>query len=278
MTEDTNRNGHEAAGTRAHQPSIAEAGPFTVSRTEHARNTILPTHSHAHSTLTLVLGGGYNETVDGTTYHLPSMSVIVKPALTDHSNVVDSQGARCLLLELPVENLGRMSEGTTVFQKTRVARLSRGADLALGILGTLRRRATNSDRLLLESLTMELAALVAIETKSLSVREPAAWLERVRERLHDSITAPSLADLAMEAGCHPMHLTRMFRRVYGESVGAYARQVRLTRAARAIATRRGTLSQIAVLSGFYDHSHLTHEFQARTGLTPAEWRNLANAS
>jgi AraC family transcriptional regulator len=71
----------------------------------------------------------------------------------------------------------------------------------------------------------------------------------------------------------------MFRNAYGESIGSYARRVRLTRAARAIAsTDRETLSRIAMRTGYYDHSHLAHEFQTRTGMAPAEWRRLAAAS
>jgi AraC family transcriptional regulator len=269
----------EGSCTTGKQPSIAAAGPFIVSRTEHASHTTLSPHSHPHATITIVLGGGYHETIGGVTHQLPSMSVVVKPADILHANRVDGRGARCLLLELTADGAESLNTVTNVFDTPRVAPLVRGAELALRTLVVLERGDNEAARLALESLTMELTALIAGETSAISAKEPAARLERVRDRLEESGTGASLGDLAKEAGCHPIHLARMFRKAYGESIGSYARRVRLTRAARAIAsTDRETLSRIAMRTGYYDHSHLAHEFQKRTGLAPAEWRSLAAAS
>jgi AraC family transcriptional regulator len=269
----------EGSCTTGKQPSIAAAGPFIVSRTEHASHTTLSPHSHPHATITIVLGGGYHETIGGVTHQLPSMSVVVKPADILHANHVDGRGARCLMLELTADGADSVNTVTNVFDTPRVAPLVRGAELALRTLVVLERGDNGADRLALESLTMELTALIAGETSAISAKEPAARLERVRDRLEESDTGVSLGDLAKEAGCHPIHLARMFRKAYGESIGSYARRVRLTKAARAIAsTDRETLSRIAMRTGYYDHSHLAHEFQTRTGLAPAEWRRLATAS
>jgi AraC-like DNA-binding protein len=52
--------------------------------------------------------------------------------------------------------------------------------------------------------------------------------------------------------------------------------VRIAYAARSIATSRArTLSEIALDHGYYDHSHLAHEFRAQTGITPLEWKAQA---
>jgi AraC family transcriptional regulator len=268
-----------SSGTAGKQPSIAHAGPFTVSRTEHASHTWLSPHSHPYATITIVLGGGYHETIGGVTYQLPSMSVVVKPPHTLHANRVDARGARCLLLELTADGVEAMRVATGVFETPQVTHLVRGAGLALRTLAVLEQRAKEPRTLALESLTMELTALIGIESGTFRTKEPAAWLERVRDRLHESGTEPRLSDLAREAGCHPIHLARMFRKAYGESVGSYARQVRLSRAARAIAAGdRNSLSRIALRNGYYDHSHLSHEFQTQTGMTPAQWRKLAATS
>ena len=267
------------SGTAGEQPSLALAGPFTVSRTEHASNTSLALHSHPNATITIVLGGGYNETLGGVTHRLPPMSVVVKPPHTPHANRVDARGARCLLLELSADGVDSINPVAGVFETPRVAHLVRGGGLALKTLAVLEQRVNEPKMLALESLTMELTALIGIETGALSTKEPAAWLKRVRERLEESSTEITLGDLAKEAGCHPIHLTRMFRRAYGESIGSYARNVRLTKVTRAIASARGdTLSRSAMSNGYYDHSHLSHDFLTRTGMTPAEWRDLASKS
>jgi len=269
----------ERSCTTGRQPSIAAAGPFIVSRTEHASHTTLSPHSHPHGTITIVLGGGYHETIGGITHELPSMSVVVKPADTLHANRVDRRGARCLLLELTADGAESVTTVTSVFDTPRVAPLVRGAELALRTLVVLEKGDNEPARLALESLTMELTALIADETSAISAKDPAARLERVRDRLEESGTGATLGDLAKEAGCHPIHLARMFRKAYGESIGSYARRVRLTKAARAIAsTDWETLSRIAMRTGYYDHSHLSHEFQTRTGMAPAGWRRLAAAS
>lgn len=268
----------KGSSTTGAQHSLTDAGSFMVSRTEHAGPASIPPHSHPNATITIVLGGGYNETIGGVTHQLPSMSVVIKPAHTLHANRVDRRGARCLLLELTADAAAEMSAITHVFQAPRVAHLVGGAELALKTLALLERRVNETGMLALENLTMELTALIGSETRTLSAKEPPARLKQVRERVEES-TNVRLHDLAKEAGCHPIHLARMFRKEYGESIGSYARRVRLTEAARAIAsTGRETLSRIAMRTGYYDHSHLAHEFQARTGMTPAEWRKLATAS
>ena len=81
--------------------------------------------------------------------------------------------------------------------------------------------------LAVEALGLELLAVVARQF-TIAPRAVPAWLARVRDRLHDEFAdAPTLDALSRLAGVHPGHLTRMFRRHYGRSIGAYMRDVRL---------------------------------------------------
>jgi len=156
----------EGSCTTAKQPSIAAVGPFIISRTEHASYTTLLPHSHPHATITIVLGGGYHETIGGVTHELQSMSVVVKPAGTLHANHVDRRGARCLLLELTADAAECVRTVTNVFDTPRVAPLVRGAELALRTLVVLEKGGNEPASLALESLTMELTAIIAGETCS----------------------------------------------------------------------------------------------------------------
>jgi AraC family transcriptional regulator len=222
-------------------------------------------------TLTAVLGGGYYESLGGGMTELPSMSVVVKPAQTLHANQVDARGAHCLVVEFSAESV----QYAELFPKPSFIILSRGAEIILKTLVSLGRCDAQQGAFELESLAIELATFAGLETRSREVR-PGIRLKRVVERLTDSPTGtPTLDDLAKEAGCHPMYLTRLFRKAYGESIGCYARRIRIGNAARAIAENdRGSLSRIAQAAGYYDHSHLTHEFRSRTGITPRQWRGL----
>ena len=69
-------------------------------------------------------------------------------------------------------------------------------------------------------------------------------------------------------------LARTFRSHYGTTAGTYLREVRVRRAADALARSSATLSQIALDSGFADQSHFTRVFSAVHGLTPRRWREL----
>lgn len=66
-------------------------------------------------------------------------------------------------------------------------------------------------------------------------------------------------------------VTARFRSQTGVSPKAYARIVRFHRAAATIRALRGsrTLADVAIECGYYDQSHLTREFTALAGCTPA---------
>jgi AraC family transcriptional regulator len=94
----------------------------------------------------------------------------------------------------------------------------------------------------------------------------------VRERLHDGFAEPAaLTGLAAMAGVHVGHLTRMFRRHYGRSIGAYQRAARVEWAARRLAAGE-PLAAIAAGAGFADQSHFTRAFKRHFGSTPARYR------
>ena len=102
------------------------------------------------------------------------------------------------------------------------------------------------------------------------------WLARVVERLRDDVPErPSVSSLAAEAGVHPVHLARVFRRSRGETIASYVRRIRVQRAARLLAGRNQAFENIAAIAagaGFADQSHMTRAFRRVTGTTPAMLR------
>lgn len=84
--------------------------------------------------------------------------------------------------------------------------------------------------------------------------------------------APSLPDLATEAGVHPGHLVRVFRRHYLCAPAQYITRLRIDRARAALAETGDPIAWIATTVGFSDQAHLTRRFKALTGTTPARYR------
>lgn len=98
-------------------------------------------------------------------------------------------------------------------------------------------------------------------------------LERIRERLATDLGMPlSLGELAQQEEIDPSHLGRAFRLRYGLSPGDFRRSVRVSRAARALASTTRPLAELALDLGFHDQAHFTRVFRHWTGVTPGRYR------
>ncbi len=110
--------------------------------------------------------------------------------------------------------------------------------------------------------------------KRASTRRAHAELARAaRVRLsHRHRASQGLDALASELDVSPFHLCRVFRAETGTSVHHYLTDVRLCRAARALADPRADLTTVALDHGFSDLSHFSRSFRARFGLPPSQVR------
>lgn len=80
--------------------------------------------------------------------------------------------------------------------------------------------------------------------------------------------------LCAELGCSPRHLLNGFREQVGVPPKAAARILRFERAARLLRTsHHSSLAWVAAESGYHDQAHMTREFRALAGTTPATYRN-----
>jgi AraC family transcriptional regulator len=99
------------------------------------------------------------------------------------------------------------------------------------------------------------------------------WLERVRNILEQRFAEPfKLSEIAAEAGVHPVHLAREFRKHYGTSVGEYLRRVRIEYACRELMGSNVAVTSIAFAAGFADQSHFSRTFKRLCGMTPGRYR------
>jgi AraC family transcriptional regulator len=91
------------------------------------------------------------------------------------------------------------------------------------------------------------------------------------------VAPPSLGALAADAGVHPVHLARVFRRHNGESIGSRLRRLKVLRAFEQLPDSRRALAEITLDSGFTDQSHLTRVFRQVAGRPPGAVRRLLKA-
>ena len=91
-----------------------------------------------------------------------------------------------------------------------------------------------------------------------------------RDQLEAGLSVQQVADLISVS-------VRKLRRDFAESVGlspkAYARVYRLQQLARSVAAADGEVdwAALAVQHGYFDQSHMIHEFRALTGVTPMNY-------
>lgn len=128
-------------------------------------------------------------------------------------------------------------------------------------------------KLVTEGLLLELIGEVGRTTSRIHSRHPPSWLKHIHATISRKVVSPaSVAEYARIAGVHPAHLARSFRACYGVSIGEYARNIRVQRAANLIVSSSFRLADIAAECGFADHAHMTNCFRRYFGLTPSEYR------
>ena len=236
----------------------------------------LARHSHPLTGLAVMLEGSFDLGSGGRTVACPPGTVLIEPAGESHTNRMEREGAHVLALQIdPADDDLRRASGGALGRSARLRDL-RLLSLAWRIAGELRSPDAVSP-LAVEGLGLELIA----ESSRRLAGDPAQgraprWLERVREMIHARfVDALSASAIAREAGVHPVHLARVFRRHLGVSLGAYVRELRLERAAVRLATSDDPISEIALECGFADQCHLTRAFRRRTGTTPDRYRRAA---
>jgi AraC family transcriptional regulator len=251
-----------------------DAGGFTVTRSAYGPRQTLPRHAHELASATVVLRGSVIERVASRRYELSDTRLLVRPAAVPHSNVYGDAGAECVIIGARADWIEHDAVAKAVFVAPRMAT----APAPLAVARRIRRELALGDdaaALAVEGLVLELVATLARV-----LREPHAmvprWLVAVREQLHERFATPlTLRALARDAGVHPVHLTRAFRRAYGVTPGDYVRQRRLDRACDQLAHSAKPVAEVALEAGFSSPSHFATFFRRTVGLSPSVYRASA---
>lgn len=236
--------------------------------TVHTGAERLPMHEHSRRYLAIVLNGSYEESSRGQRIEAAAGSMLGHPDGHRHANHIGRDGARCLNVIPDAHWKGDAVMGRVLDLPTHL-QLDTSGDALL----RLRRELRQHDDLSALAVSSAVLELLVVAQRRARRNAPPTWLVRVCERLdEDSLDVPTLQELSDEAGIHPAHLSRVFRRCTGKSVGAYVRARRLERALSLLSRTSVPLVEVAARAGFSDQAHLSRAVRGATALTPSTFR------
>jgi len=234
----------------------------------------IPRHEHELAYVTVMLGGDYLEGDRGKLAELRAFTAVFNPSGVQHATVIGPAGASFFTIELHAELVSQL--GVRLPSDTRFDR-GAGAMLWPGLRLYSAFKRGMADPLLLESNVLELLGAIA----GFASPEKTApwWLGRVKERLHEEFPdSIRMRDLADDAGVHPVHLARAFRKTENLTPGEYLQRLRVRAACHRLSERDYPLAAIAMECGFADQSHFTRVFKKLTKTTPAQFRRALQLS
>jgi AraC family transcriptional regulator len=241
---------------------------------------IVERHTHEDAHFVLVLEGLYASSAAGAPALHRGPLLVFNPAGTTHRDRFEADGrliaGRFMTLSVAAT---AMSAATQHRDELRTASVIPHPDV-MGRAQALASMVSSGRSATLERESLALALVDSVfQVERDRWREAPTWLDRALQLLSDcSEQEYSVADIAREAGVHPVHLARVFRRFAGCSPGTYQRRRRIERASTLLRFTSRNLSDIATSCGFVDQSHFTNTFRRHTGVSPARWRQLAPQS
>lgn len=233
----------------------------------------LPKHSHELPFFGLLLEGSYGERYGHQETQFRPFTIMFRPARIPHQDEIGPHGVKFFEIELRPSWSQRFHECSATLDRAHEDCV--GGEvlwLAMKLYRELHSGAT--DELAVESLLTELLASVARLPPERALARP-PWLERIVDKIAAEYAERLTLDhLSGEAGVHPVHFSRVFRRWKGQGVGEYVHRLRIRAACEQMLRPETPIADIGLATGFADQSHFTRSFRRLTGMSPATFRGM----
>jgi AraC family transcriptional regulator len=238
----------------------------------------VPLHLHASAHLVITLRGKYINRANGRNLELSPWTVGFYPAGEQHSSSYSELGARALHIDITQKRLEIMREACPALSDRLIFRGEKSTFISGEICRELCMLDDSVSPIVLEGLILQLFGEISRVPMQKFCQCP-GWLSRadamIRARFTEQLT---LSDIASQAGVHPVHLAREYRKYYQSTVGEQIRRLRIDYARQQISTTENTLANIALTSGFSDQSHFTVAFKSYVGSPPSVYRRTLRLS
>jgi AraC family transcriptional regulator len=250
----------------------AEHAGITVSKIKSGSARKCSQHTHRQAFFSLLVSGHYSETYGNGVLNYRPFDLGFHPEGTEHSDRTDEAGSIFFLIELEQPWVGRLLEYSAVDDLRPRLCNPQASWLAARLYSA--RAGIGLSPLALEGVVLELLATLAPCRRN--ERNAPRWIGSVRDLLNATYACRhTLGSIARILDLHPVYLARTFRKFQGESPAEYLMGVRIRVAMNQLANSELPVSEIALLSGFFDQSHLTRALKQHTGMTPAAFRMSA---
>jgi AraC family transcriptional regulator len=258
------------------------AGDVLLSELRQPSARLVPRHEHELAYVTVVLGGHYREGDRGHLDEMPPLTAVFNPLGVAHSTVIGPAGASLFTIEFRSESMRaldlRLPQDTT-FDRGAGSMLWPGLRLFAAFKASTFNAAgaSPSDSLAVEGHIFELLGAISGLATDNDAHAP-RWFHRVKERLHAEFREGlRMGDLAREAGVHPVHLARVFRKFEKRTPGEYQQRLQVRAACELLRDPEWPLAAVAADCGFADQSHFTRVFRRMAATTPAQFRRALAA-
>lgn len=246
---------------------VLASGGLSVAICRYAPGERHALHTDARSRVSFLLRGSYREEGKPGSIRMGPGHVLLKSRRAKHEDVFGDCGADIAAVEFVRDDPFDAAHTPDLWRQRADAFALRHA---MAFLDAAISGDTNG-------VTTASIDLVANSNESSQRDKAPTWLAHLHAELEETpLGSVDVAARAKEAGAHPAHASRLFRRCFASSVTEHAQAHGVRRAMAALAGG-ATLSDAALAAGFYDQSHMTRVFKRVTGSTPGRHRALLAA-
>jgi AraC family transcriptional regulator len=249
-----------------------EAAGLVLTEITHRQGRKLPEHTHQSAYFGLLLDGGYTERFTQRTTEYSAFTLGFHPPEFTHIDEIGACGSRMFCIEVREQFWKKTREYLTAPNFT--PDLCGAETTWLGVRLYRGFRAGMLDAFQVEEICSEMIERCG-QTNVNGERSTPVWLDRAMEMLRGSFRTPLTLDgIAKELDLHPIHLSRVFRKKYGCTMGDYVNRLRVQFACAEMSRGWPALNELALAAGFADQSHMGRVFKGTVGETPARFREF----
>ncbi|WP_299229042.1 AraC family transcriptional regulator [uncultured Psychroserpens sp.] len=243
------------------------SNPFIdITRTLYKEGVIMQPHHHNETAISMILSGSIHETVDSKTAIGGIANMVIKPRKTIHNNLFSNDCA-IISIYLKEENHNKIHHPDMLTEWNWINSGNCNHFLQSLILNKTEKEYYETLNGFLGHFKHQKA-----HTKQ---NKPPQWIREVKTILDTSYNEVIKSkDLAKAFNVHPVYLTKIFKKHFGQSIKSYLKTLRVNGSMATMFQNETPLAQVALENGYCDQSHLNRNFKSETNLTPRHFKKL----